>query len=447
MKTVIVFFKNFFLTTRFFVLLGGLIVAFLFSYFYPWIFGVAKLSGVLILIVLLLDILMLWAPTRTIQLKRFAPPRLSNGDDNLIRLFIRNRYPFPVKVLVIDELPVLLQIRDLSFKRVLNTQKEVEIDYQIRPVVRGEYLFGRVHALTSGPLGLVSRRISKDMPLNIPCYPSFVHLRKYELMAVSDKYEDSGHRRINAVGRSYEFDHIRNYSLGDDIRSINWKATARRDLLMINQYREEKSQQIYCVIDAGRTMKSPFEGMTLLDYAINATLVLSDVAVVKNDKAGMMVFSDHIHTLLPCNNRRSHVGSVMEHLFNARTDFSESSFELMTATLIKKIPRRSLIVLFTNFEGRVSLHRQLPFLRQLSRNHLVLTVFFENSLLHEIAAVESRKLSDVYVKTLAEKHLFERKFIAEDLSRAGIIPLLTSPSNLTVDAVNKYVEIKARKLI
>lgn len=447
MKAVLKFLKNFFLTTRFFALSGGVIAAFLFSFFFPGLYGVAQLSGILLLAVVFLDSLMMWVPAGPVQMKRFTPPRLSNGDNNVIRLFIRNRYPFTVKLLVIDELPPLLQIRDLKFKRTLASGREEEIDYNIKPVVRGEYQFGSLHAIISGPLGLISRRISETIPVNVPCYPSFIHLRKYELMAVSDRHEETGHRRINAMGRSYEFDHIRNYSQGDDIRSINWKATARRDLLMINQYREEKSQQIYCVIDAGRTMKSPFGGMTLLDYAINATLVLSDVAVVKTDKAGLMVYSDHIHSLLPCNNRRSQVGIVMDHLYNAQTNFSESSFELMTATLIKKIPRRSLIVLFTNFEGRVSLRRQLPFLRQLSGHHLVLTVFFENSLLHEIAAIETNRLSEVYVKTIAEKHLFERKYIAEDMMRAGIIPLLTSPANLTVDTVNKYIEIKARKMI
>lgn len=447
MRAVFAFVKNFFLTTRFFVLSGVIISMFLFSFFIAGLLALAKLAGVVMIFVFVADTVVLWLPKKPLQIRRYTPARLSNGDDNPVEIFIRSKFIFPVSAIVIDELPPLLQIRNLSFKKWIAPGNEIQIRYTLRPVVRGEYHFGKVHAIVSGLAGLTARRISEDIPVNLPCYPSFIHLRKYELMAVTDRYAETGHRRINSIGRSYEFDHIRNYSLGDDIRSINWKATARRDLLMINQFREEKSQQIYCVIDAGRTMKSPFDGMTLLDYAINASLVLSDVAVVKNDRPGLLVFSDHIHSMLLSNNRRSQISTVMEQLYNAETDFSESSFELMTINITRKVPRRSLVILFSNFEGRVSLKRQLPFLKQLAKRHLVLTVFFENTLLHEIVHQDTKRLSEVYIKTIAEKNLFERRFMAEDLARNGIIPLLTTPANLTVDTVNKYIEIKSRMII
>lgn len=446
-KQIAHFWKSLFLANRFFYLLGAISALFLFSFFYPELLEIANISFLLLFFLLLTDLLVLWHSAKSLHIRRFVPPRLSNGDNNEIVVVIRNEFFFKASIRIIDELPALLQIRDFRFYKILNPGLESEIRYTIRPVERGEYHFDSVRAFVESPLHLASRRITYKSPQMAPCYPSFLHLRKYELLALSNRFEDSGRRRIRSLGQSYEFDHVRNYALGDDIRSINWKATARHDSLMINQYRDERSQQIYCAIDGGRTMKAPFDGMTLLDYAINSTLVLADVAVMKNDKAGLVLFSNSIHSLLPCDNKKSQMSIVMENLYNAETNFNETSFELLASTLIRKIPRRSLIVLFSNFEGRVSLHRQLPFLKKLAAHHLLLTVFFENTLLKDIIREKADTLADVYIKTIAEKQSFERRFMADELSRNGIIPLLTTPENLTVDVVNKYVDIKARKMI
>lgn len=447
MKLFIRFWKGFFLAPAFFIAGGMLVSAFLFSYFFPVLRQPATIASYVIVLLTIADILQLWLPGKKMHAHRDLPQRLSNGDENPIVIVVRNQFPYNTMVQIIDELPPLLQKRDLSFKRMLRPDENTILTYSVRPVQRGDYQFGDIHLFARTPLRLVTRRITIKAEASIPCYPSFIHLRKYELMAVSNRYEETGHRRIQSVGRSYEFDHIRNYALGDDIRSINWKASARRDNLMVNQFRDEKSQQVYCVIDAGRTMQSPFDGMTLLDYAINATLVLSDVAILKNDKAGTLLFSDHIHSMKPCDNKRSQTGLIMDQLYKAETDFAESSYELLTNTLLRKIPRRSLIVLFTHFEGRISLQRQLPYLKQLAGKHVLLTVLFENTLLTTLTKKRATKLSDVYVKAIAEKHSFERRFMAEDLQRNGVIPMLTTPAKLTIDAVNTYIEIKTRKLI
>ncbi len=441
------FWKSFFLSARFFVLAGVVISFYIFSFFFPSLFRPAGVVVISVLFVAGADSLLLWLSGNRIMAKREIPPRLSNGDNNPVVIILRNNYQFPVRVLVYDELPVQLQIRNLKFRRSLRSGREKEIHYTVKPVTRGEYHFGDIQVLVNSPFGLLMRRYTIPATCMIPCYPSFIHLRRYEIQAVSNRHEESGHRRLQTPGRSFEFDHIRNYVQGDDVRSINWKASARRDALMINQFRDERSQQVYCIVDAGRTMKAPFDEMTLLDYAINATLVLSDVAVVKNDKAGVMLFSNAIHQLVPASNRRSQVGLIMEQLYNAQTDFSESSFEMMASAITRKIPRRSLIILFTNFEGRISLKRQLPFIRHLAQRHLLLTVFFDNSMLNDILSSKAHVLRDVYLKAIAEQQIFERKFMAEDLQRAGAIPLLTSPARLTVDTVNRYLEIKARKLI
>src|SRR5262249_13773588 len=157
-------------------------------------------------------------------------------------------------------------------------------------------------------------------------------------------------------GHSLEFEQIKEYVAGDDLRSLNWKATARRGgELMVNNFTDEKSQQVYCLIDKGRVMKMPFGGVGLFDYAINATLGLSRVALVRQDKAGLLTFADQIGTFLPAGRKMNQMGHILEILYNQQTRFQETDYEKLHAMVRTRITQRSLIVLFTNFESLTGL--------------------------------------------------------------------------------------------
>ncbi|MEJ2617906.1 MAG: DUF58 domain-containing protein [Ignavibacteriaceae bacterium] len=155
------------------------------------------------------------------------------------------------------------------------------ISYNLKPVKRGEYNFGSINLFVSSPLKLVLRKFRFSGDKIIPVYPSYIQMRKYELFAISNRLSDVGIKRIRRIGHSTEFEQIKEYVIGDDYRTVNWKATARKNELMVNNYQDEKSQQVYNVIDMGRTMKMPFNGMSLLDYAINTSLVISNIALHK----------------------------------------------------------------------------------------------------------------------------------------------------------------------
>jgi uncharacterized protein (DUF58 family) len=216
---------------------------------------------------------------------------------------------------------------------------------------------------------------------------------------------------------------------------------------MVNNFMDERSQQVYCIIDKGRVMKMPFEGMTLLDYAINATLILSRVALIKQDKAGLITFSEQIGHFLPADRKAAQMGAVLETLYNQQTKFLETDFEKLYALVRGRITQRSLIVLFTNFESMDGLQRQLPYIRSIARTHLVLVVFFENTELRQLTDAKAMDVEGVYVKTIAEKFIHEKKLIVKELQQHGITCILTAPENLTVNTVNKYLELKARQAI
>ena len=322
----------------------------------------------------------------------------------------------------------------------------IKIPYEIRPTERGEYKFGHINIYVKSTLNFISKRYILGNPEIIKTYPSYIQLKKYDLIAFSNNLSDNGLKKIRRIGHTLEFEQIKEYIQGDDIRTINWKATAKRNQLMVNQYQDEKSQPVYSVIDKGRVMKMPFEGLSLLDYAINSTLILSNVILKKQDKAGMFTFSKKAENIVVAERRTSQMNLILESLYNIKTDFFESDYSRLYADIKRTIPHRSLIMLYTNFESLDGLKRQLPYLRAIAKNHLLVVVFFKNTELKKITTQKAETIQEVYDKVVAEKFIFEKKQIVSELKKYGIHSILTEPENLSIDSINKYLEVKARGL-
>ncbi|GAB2974767.1 DUF58 domain-containing protein [Mucilaginibacter puniceus] len=395
----------------------------------------------------LIDIILLYRTTSGMFARREAPERLSNNDDNELGIYIENRYPFNICAGIIDEIPFQFQKRDVWFKTELHPQQTKIINYSLRPLKRGEYSFGQVRVYVRSALGLISRSYNFAQNQVLPVYPSFLQMRKYELMAISNRLNEMGVKKIRRLGHSLEFEQVKNYVTGDDYRSINWKATARQGNLMINSYTDERSQHVYCVIDKSRSMKMPFEGLSLLDYAINASLLLLNVALLKQDKAGLITVSEKKGSIVPADRKVMQMNKILEVLYKEKTRYLETNMELMYSTIRQVIKQRSLVVFFTNYESLSALNRQLPYLKKIAKFHLLLVVFFENTELKKLNEQEAKDVEDIYIKTIAEKFAYDKELIAKELSRYGIQSILSTPQNLNVNTINRYLEIKAKQKI
>lgn len=266
---------------------GSAAAVYALSYFYPRWYRIGGLILLLLLIAVLTDMLLLYVRRKGIIAERHTGDRFSIGDNNKVTLEIKSNYSFPVRISVIDEIPVQFQDRKWLRRMNLPGGKTADLIYMLRPVTRGEYIFNNINIYVHGPLQLCKRRYTIPAQKNVKVYPSYIQMRRYQLLAVSNRLQEAGVKKVRRLGHSMEFEQIKEYVRGDDYRTINWKATGRKGNLMVNNYTDERSQQIYCLINKGRVMKMPFDHMTLLDYAINASLVLSNVALVKQDKAGM----------------------------------------------------------------------------------------------------------------------------------------------------------------
>lgn len=439
--------KNLYINTRFFFTLIAVGVLYVFAFFFPWVMVVAHMVLLLCFLAAMVDGLLIFNQKNGIAAQRILPEKLSNGDENPVKIDIKNNYGFTIHANVIDEIPFQFQKRDFLIKKKIGTGKNTFFQYILEPTERGEYHFGSLHIYVSSPLGLVSKRFSFQKDANLPAYPSFIHLRKYELMALQSEFLLGGIKRIRKLGHTMEFEQIKDYVPGDDIRTINWKATSKTNRLMVNQFQDEKSQRIFMLIDKGRTMKMPFNGLSLLDYSINATMALSHIILKKGDRAGMMTFSKKTENKVAAENKSGQLRKISEALYNIKTNFFESDFNRLYQDVKYSLNQRSLVLLFTNFETLDGLNRQLKYLRGIAKNHLLVVVFFKNSELQTLIHKDPETTQEIYDEIIAEKFEFEKKLIIQELRKYGIYSVYTLPENLNVDVINKYLEIKARGIL
>lgn len=440
------FYNTLFLNNRFFYALGMIATLFVVGFFAPIFFEIAKVLLFMLIVLVIIDVFLLYQTKKAIQIERFLPERLSNGDENKISLNIQNKYPFVAHLSLIEELPFQFQKRDFIFHQILQKREDKTIHYKLTPKERGVYLFGNINVYANSGLQLATRKYVLAEEKELKCYPSFLRLKEFDIKNFNSATVSYGSKKSRRIGHSLEFEQIKEYVSGDDIRTLNWKATAKRNQLMVNQYIEEKSQSVYAIIDKGRAMQMTFNGLSLLDYAVNATLAISNVILRKQDKAGMLSFSTKLEDWVVAERRNSQMRLISEALHNIKTNFSEPDFSTLYAVVKRKITQRSLLILFTNFETIDGLNRQLPYLRALAKNHLVLIVFFKNTELDGLIDTESDNIQGVYDSIIAEKFMFEKKRIVNELKKYGIQSVLTKPQDLTGNSINKYLELKSRGL-
>lgn len=439
--------KSIYFTNLLYYSIAAEVVLLVFGFFFSVIEPFTTYGLLVIPILIAVDIIILYTNKNGIFGKRNTLDKLSNGDDNLIQLVLENHYLFPARLTIIDEIPFQFQARNTKFNLNIGQGKSKTVEYIVHPVKRGEYNFGALNVFVKSPIGFIEKRYRFSQDMVVPVYPSFLQMRKYELLAIANNLTNAGVKKIRKIGSNAEFDQIKEYIFGDDFRTINWKATARKNKLMVNQYQDEKSQQVYSVIDMGRIMKMPFEGLSLLDYAINASLVISNIAMRKQDKAGILTFSHIVQSVLPAERRNTQLQKILQLLYNQKTGYLESDFEKLYITIKTKINQRSLLLLYTNFESLSGLHRQLKYLRSLAKDHLLVVIFFEDTELKAFIEKPADTTEEVYTKTIAQKFVYEKKLIVKELEKYGIHSVLTDPKKLSVNTINKYLELKARGLI
>lgn len=439
--------NNLYIHLRFFIITGVIIFTFAISFAFPILFPVAKTILILFIVIILLDGVLLFDRKHRLSVERRVSKIMSLNNENHISLFIKNDSNMEFRVLLIDELPFQLQERNNSFEFLIRKNENKTINYKIVPKQRGEYCFGKAHIYLTSNISLLQRRISSNIEQNIPVYPSIIDLKKFELQTTSKLSTYLGIKKVRRIGQSYEFEQISEFHQGDNYQHMNWKASSRVNRLMINRFTEEKSQPVYCFIDKSRYMKMPFHELSLLDYSINASLIIANTALNKDDKAGLLTFSNKIETLIKADNKRTQIQGILHALYKETETKMEANYELMYSQVRQSIVGRSLIFLFSNFDTVFALERVLPILRKLNKIHLLVVIVFENTELEDFYKSETKSTLDIYNQTIARKIAYEKKQVISILKQHAIQVMYTKPEELSLNTLNKYLELKSRGII
>ncbi|NVK66903.1 MAG: DUF58 domain-containing protein [Flavobacteriales bacterium] len=436
--------SNIYLTRWFFVIFAGIILLYVTAYVIPSFafFGHVALASLFGLT--LLDILLVFSNNEPLKVERDVQERLNLGDVNPVKLTISNLSSQPINFSMIEGYPVEMQDRATVLKGTLLGNASKTFEYTFVPKSRGTFEFGDVFIIIRSLFFMASRRIDLPLAQSVDVYPSVLQMKKYELLVFQQQKTSTGIKRIRRLGNNSEFEQIKNYVQGDEIRTINWKATSRRNELMVNQYQEEKSQSVYCILDKSRSMQMEFDDLSMLDYSINSALVFSNIALRKGDKAGLITYSDKIGTMLAADKSTGQMRRIQEALFNQKTHYKEGNYEVLYNSIRRTIKQRSLLMLFTNFETEFSMRRALPMLRRLNQKHVLVVVFFQNSELQELAYKPSKSIQEVYQSTVAERMISLKSKMARELRQNGIQAVLTLPEDLSINTINKYLELKAK---
>lgn len=439
--------RHLYLPARFFFCIGGIVLLFVLGFPWPVFMVIGQTALVALLALVVTDILLLYNKSVIFSCTRTTTRLMSLGNNNEVKLQISNNSAIPVKLQVLDELPYQLQQRDFEMNLSIAPGEHQLLKYDVRPLVRGLYNFGKTHLFLSSVIGLIQRRLSFETQEDVAVYPSIIDMKKFELKSAMSATSNFGIKKMRRIGHSYEFEQIKEYTRGDDYKSMNWKATSRANRLMINSYTDEKAQQVYCLIDKSRYMKMPFNGLSLLDYSINSSLVIANTSLQKQDKAGLLTFSNHVESIIKADRNRNQLKLILETLYKEEESKLDANYEKMYSVLQRTVRGRSLIFLFTNFETVHSLERVLPALRRINKSHLLVVIVFENKELIDYYSAEKESLKDIYFKTIAHKIAADREQITSELRHYGIQYIFTRPENLSINAINKYLELKSRGMI
>lgn len=441
------FFKNLYLNSRFFIVFGSIITLFVISFSFDFLFPISQIILVAFVIALAYDGVLIFNRKLAFHCERTLPKLMSLGNENETAITIKNLSAMPVAISLINELPFQLQERNIKVDFTLGAFGEKVLPRMIRPTARGEYQFGKVNAYIRSKISLLERRIVFDVDRMVPVYPSLMDVKKYELQAASYALNTYGLKKMRRLGHSYEFEQVSQYNTGDDFQSINWKATSKVGELMVNKYTDERAQPVYAIIDKSRNMKMPFNGLSLLDYAINASLIILNTALKKTDRAGLMTFSDQVETFVKADNKRNQLNLILERLYRESETKIEANYELLYSSIMRQISGRSLLFFFANFDSIYALERVLPVLRKINKVHLLVVVVFENAELEAYFKQPAKSSLDIFNHTIANKFADQKRQVLAELRQYGIQLIYTKPEDLSVNTLNKYLELKSRGMI
>lgn len=434
------------ITRRFIFILGVGILIIGASYFIDLYLTAFVLYNLLCFSVLILDYFISPASDE-FEFERIGEDKLSIYGKEKIKIRVYNKTNRKIYMEIKDEMPDFhFKLDERTMKGYIMPHSKKDFEYVVIPTKRGAFKFGDVHIRYESNLKLTMKQFKVSLEREYKVYPNLRDLKKYKLAVYNSKYYQTGQKSLKVLGNGTQFESLRDYVLGDEYRKINWKATARENRLIVNQYEPEKNQHVYVLIDTGRPMSYSVRGYKKLDIAINTSLLLSDIVNQNGDKSGLMIFNTEVTNLIMPGKGNKHRNSLMEALYHIEHTNDTSNYEEAFYHLKRKERRRSLIVLFTDFDTIEESEEMVKVLSVLAKNNIVMLMLMEDERLEKMTSMLAEKEQEIFNKGVALELFKERKKIIHKLNAKGIMCMECPPEKLAMNVINKYLYIKNRMM-
>ena len=401
-----------------------------------WKIGAGFVAGIAALDAVIVSL------SRRLTVRREVPGRLALGVGIEIPLTLHNPNTRTVNTEFFDGLPETVGSTQLPWSGTVIGGGHTTVLYTVRPLARGAVTFTECHLRHASPLGLWWRRYRAGSKADSRVYPDYEPVVRYTLLAMSNRESQMGIVSKNRVGQSREFHQLREYQDGDVLSQLDWKATARRGQLVSREYREQKDQTLIFLLDCGRRMRTPDGALPQFDHCLNATLLLSYIALKQGDRVGVMGFGGTTRWLPPVKGQHSMAG-ILNHLYDYECTAAPSDFSEAAERLMARHGRRALVVLLTNLRTEDSSHLLAP-LRLLRRRHLVVVASLREKSVVERMSAPVMNFDEALLAAAGQGYLAERSALLANLRDHGVLTLDETAASLPSALANAYHDIKRR---
>lgn len=413
---------------------------------FPAFLAIGIFTNLGIGLIALIDLL-LTPSKRHVLIEREVAGTLSVGANNPVRLLVQNRSKRPIDFEISDEYPQPSDVKNMPQKATLQAWKEHEFQYFIKPHQRGRAKFERVHFRYPSRFGLWWLREERELVSEVKVYPDIRAVNEYELMAQKNRLSEMGLKMHRLRGQGSEFERLRDYRFEDEMRHIDWKATAKHSRLISREFNVERNQNIVILLDSGRTMRIESDGISHLDRGLNAAIMLSYIALGQGDNVALTAFSGNIDRATKPVRGRPGVQTIVRHTFDLEATTDVADYALAVEDMRRRHRKRSLVILITHVVDEQHLESVGRYFRTLVSPHLVLCVFLRDPAMSKLAnRVPTGDIEAFQVAGAAEMLAAHTKQVAR-LRESGVLVLETLPEQLTAEVINQYLEVKARQMM
>ncbi|ATB40625.1 cell division protein DivIC (FtsB), stabilizes FtsL against RasP cleavage [Cystobacter fuscus] len=382
-----------------------------------------------------------------VVVRRDVEPVLSSGVAQTVRLVVESRGARPVRGRVRDEVPSGIEVRGHEQPFSLSPEApSITLPYSLTPLTRGDLRLGDVHLRLLGPLGLCARQVQVSAAQSVKVYPDLTALSR-EALALTLASDAPAERLLRRSAEGREFESLREYRPGDDYRSVDWKATARRGRTTVRVYQPERNQPVLLMLDCGRHMAGRVEGRRKLDHAVDAALRLAKVSLDAGDLVGVLAFASDVRASLPPRKGHEHLRLITESLYRAEAALEESDYGRAYDFAFARSSRRSLVVLFTDLVDPDASGTLLSRTLALRPRHLPVVASLLDEDLQTAATAIPDSVPDAYARQAAARLEEDYQRTALTLRDSGALVVRASAKGFGAAAVNTYLHVKARGLL